>query len=60
MAKKLINAICDGCRNFRPRCARVFRRMTGRASSFESVPTVLCEHCRKSEHGAYRLDDCHK
>ena len=49
-----------GRRSVRPRCARVFLRLPGKATGYYADTVVLCEECRKEQRGQYRLDERHK
>jgi hypothetical protein len=57
--KNQFNADCANCGKFRPRCAAVFLRVQGKATQYHAEPVSLCEGCRKSMHGKYRLDNKH-
>jgi hypothetical protein len=59
--KALFNGVCSICNAFKPRCATVyFRRLMGDARTYTAEPRVLCEECRKSQCGTFKLDAKHK
>ncbi len=60
MAKSLFNGTCGLCRTFKPGCAEVFRKVSGKATLCLGVPFVMCKDCRRKERGQFRLDPKHK
>lgn len=56
MATNQFNATCSHCGKFRPRCARVQMRMSGKATMYHSTVLVLCDECRRGpKRGSFRL-----
>lgn len=43
--KALFNAECEGCDEFRPRCAEVILKLLSESPHKETF--TLCEHCRR-------------
>lgn len=58
--RALFNGTCERCKAFRPRCARVYLRVDGKATQFRDAATVLCDVCRKERKGRFRVDERHR
>jgi len=60
----LFNGVCYACDTFKPRCATVTLKLTTTLGlhfiDAESKPLTLCEDCRKTYKGQYRVDPKHK
>lgn len=60
--KALFNAVCAYCKLLKPRCAKCYHWNGNDALCGAPVyhNVSLCEDCRKSLKGLFKVDDCHK
>ena len=60
MPKALFNGDCCKCHIHRPRCAKVYLRVDGKATQYHKEPTVMCDCCRREMNGQYRIHEDHR
>lgn len=58
--KALFNARCDRCETFKPRCATLAVRGTNAHGGREERILDVCEDCRKTMKGLYRVHPKYK
>jgi hypothetical protein len=60
MTRQLFNAVCDGCKRLRPRCATCLVVGTNAYGDRESRVVTMCGPCRRQCRGRVTLHPKHK